>query len=300
LHKFTGRSWYAALGGMALAAVCGMAAAAQPGTGLVVDGQGSVYFADTGQGPWKIDASGKVAAQDGPPWDYLAADPDGRFAGVQLPAASPVNMKHAGHNPMLIFSSVPVAIGSDGALYFPAAGQDGRLQIVRLLPSGTHTVLATLPATSEDGPLQSINGIAPGPDNSVYYTENKAIRRVTKEGMITTIASSVVVPDCVRPPGSGEKSGPLLRGLDVAPDGTIFAAASACGAIVRVSGQGEVTPVLRTVTPWSPTGVALKGRDLYALEYQHNGSDERRSWLPRVRKLAEDGKISLLAEIRRR
>jgi hypothetical protein len=82
-----------------------MTAAAQPGTGLVVDGQGAIYFADTGQGPWKIDANGNVVAQDGPPSDYMAADPEGRFAGVRLPASSSADMKHAGSKPMLIFSS---------------------------------------------------------------------------------------------------------------------------------------------------------------------------------------------------
>jgi hypothetical protein len=123
---------------------------------------------------------------------------------------------------------------------------------------------------------------------------------VTREGTIATVASSVVVPDCARPPGSDEKAGPQLRGLDVAPDGSIFAAASGCSAIVRISEQGEVKSVLRAVAPWSPAGVVLRGGDLYVLEYSHNGSAERRSWPPRVRKLADDGRISLLAEIRRR
>jgi len=275
--------------------------AENPGTGLAVDNQGAVYFTDIGQGPWKIDANGKVSAHDGPPFHFMALDADGRFAGVRLPAASRVSFKHAGSKPTLILSNdVPVAISTDGAIYFPDTGDDGRVQIVRLQPSGTHTVLATLPATTEDGPLQSINGIAVGGDGAVYYTENKAIRKLTKEGTISTVVSSIVVPGCVPQAAAAEKPGPQLRGLDVESDGTIFVAASGCGTLLKISPQGDMTPLLRAVAPWSPTGVALKGTDVYVLEYLHHNGNDARAWLPRVRKVSKEGRISLLAEIRRK
>jgi hypothetical protein len=289
----------AMLGGAALAAFA-VTAATEPGTGIAVNGSGAVFFADTQGGPWKIGANGRVAAHDGPPLPFMAIDPDGRFAGVPLPANSTAQMKHAGGRPMLILSSVPIAIAGDRALYFPETGKDGRLQIVRLLPSGTHDVLATLPATTEDGPLQRVNGIAAGPEDSVYYTENKAVRKITKEGTISTLASSVMVPDCARPPGYEEKSGPRLRGIVVASDGTAFVAATGCSVVISVSGQGAVTPLLRAVSPWSPTGVALGDTDLYVLEYLHDVSGDPRNWLPRVRKRSQDGRISLLAEVRGR
>lgn len=274
--------------------------AENPGTGVAVDGKGAVYFTDIGRGPWKIAADGKVSAHDGPPSRFMAIDAEGRFAGVRLPS-SRIRLKHAGSKPTLILSDdVPIAIARDGALIFPDVGEDGRLQIVRLTPSGAHTVLATLPATTEDGPLESINGIAAGRDGAVYYTENKAIRRLTKEGTISTVASSVVVPDCVPQPGSNAKAGPQLRGLDVEEDGTLLVAASGCGTLVRISAEGDVTPLLRAVAPWSPAGVALKGNDVYVLEYLNQGSGDARAWLPRVRKVSSDGRISLLAEIQRR
>lgn len=274
--------------------------AEKPGTGVAVDGHGAVYFTDIGRGPWKIHADGKVTAHDGPPSHFMAIDADGRFAGTRMPS-SRVRLKHAGSKPTLLLSDdVPIAIARDGALVFPDTGVDGRVQIVRLTPAGEHTVLATLPATTEDGPLESINGIAAGRDGAVYYTENKAVRRLTKEGTLSTVASSLVVPDCVPQPGSHAKPGPQLRGLDVEDDGTIFVAATGCGTLVRISAGGEVTPLLRAVAPWSPAGVAVYGKDVYVLEYLNQGSDDARGWLPRVRKVSSDGRISLLAEIQRR
>jgi hypothetical protein len=270
------------------------AAGADAAAGIAVDGQGAVYFTDGSQGSWKIDNGGRVRPQEGPPANYLTLDPEGRFAGARAPEGLP-GFHPAGRRPTLIYSGdVPAAMGRDGALYFPQPGADGRLRIVRQLPSGSHSVLATLPATSENGPLESINGIAVGPDGSVYYTENKAVRRIGPEGAIGTLATSLEVPDCTRPPGADEKLGPQLRGIDVAPDGAVYVAAAGCGATIKVSGAGEVTPVLRTSGRWTPKGVAARERDLYVLETSGEAA------APRVRRLSGDGRVSLLAENPRR
>lgn len=283
---------------IAIAGMAGVAmtpvSAGQPAAAIAVDQRGEIYFTDTAQGPWKIDSGGKVSLQVGPPGTYLAVDDTGRFAGARMPAGLP-KFLHAGKGPTLIFSGdVPAAMGADGALYFPQMGSDGRLQIVRLLSTGSHSVLATLPATSEGGPLDAINGIAVGRDGAVYYTENKAVRKVGREGTIATLAASVAVPDCARPAGADEKLGPQLRGIDVAPDGSVYVAATGCAATVRISGQGEVTTVLRAVPPWSPKSVAARANDVFVLETAGEPGP------PRVRKLSGDGRVSLIAEIQRK
>lgn len=51
--------------------------------------------------------------------------------------------------------------------------------------------------------MRWLNGMAAGPDGAIYYTENKAVRRITGEGAISTIAENITVPDCVRIPGIG-------------------------------------------------------------------------------------------------
>jgi hypothetical protein len=94
-------------------------------------------------------------------------------------------------------------------------------------------------------------------------------------------------------------TGVFLRGLAVMTDGTIYLAAAGCGAVLRISPRGDVTPVHRTTSPWSPTAVAVDGNDVYVLEYLHTAQEDRQAWIPRVRLLHADGTAVLLATVRR-
>jgi sugar lactone lactonase YvrE len=160
-------------------------------------------------------------------------------------------------------------------------------------------VFATLPAATDSGPLRWLNGLATGPDGSLYYTENKAVRRINPRGALSTVAANVTLPGCVRPPGWQEPLGPYLQGLAIAADGTVFVAATGCGAAIEIKPGGKIRPVLRASLPWSPTAVAVSGKDVYVLEYLHTASDNRREWLPRVKKLGPGGKAALLARVER-
>jgi hypothetical protein len=90
----------------------------------------------------------------------------------------------------------------------------------------------------------------------------------------------------------------MLRGLDVARDGTIYVAASACRALLKITPDRAVTTIFRNDPPWSPTGVVVSGDVVYVLEYLHT-IGERREWLPRVRKLERDGSSAVITQIER-
>lgn len=274
---------------------------AHPGSGIAVDRRGQVYFADTGGGVWKIDTQRRVTKVDGSTFHWMAMDLDGGFARGAMPASRFGDFVRAGIDPTLILSSdFPVAIGADGAFYYPDRGRpDGRLELLRWTLGGARSVLATLPAATETGPLQWINGLAAGRDGAIYYTENAAVRRVTAQGAISTVAANVTVSGCIAVPGAVTSDGVFLRGLAVAADNTVFVAASGCGAVLKISPQGAMTPVLRTTAPWSPTAVAVAGADVYVLEYLHTADENRRAWIPRVRQLRADGSVVLLATITR-
>ena len=79
---------------------------------------------------------------------------------------------------------------------------------------------------------------------------------------------------------------PDLRGLAIARDGAVYVAAAGCAAVLRVERNGRYGVVHRTSPPWSPTAVAISGNDAYVLEYLHTASDDRREWIPRVRRIA--------------
>jgi hypothetical protein len=74
----------------------------------------------------------------------------------------------------------------------------------------------------------------------------------------------------------------------------VYAAGTSCHRVLKITADGHVGTALKAERPWSPTGVALHGNDVYVLEYTgaNGGPDE--GWVPRVRKVAPDGKVTTL------
>ena len=287
---------------LALAAACLLPVplVAHPGSGIAVDRLGQIYFVDTGSGVWKLDSRGTLTRVPGPAFHWMTMDANGRFANARLPSGPGWEMTQAGANPTLLLSSdFPIVMGRDGNLYYPSPRPSGAVQVLRLMPSGQTSVLATLPATTAKGPLRWINGLAAGPEGSLYYTEDNAIGRISAQGRVSTIAANIAPANCAQIPGT-EADRPYLRGLDVDARGNLYVAASGCGRLLKVTPQGKVSTVFQTQSPWSPTGVAVSGSDLYVLEYLHTASDNRREWLPRIRKISPDGKTTIVGSIDRR
>jgi len=274
---------------------------AHPGSGIVVDRQGNIYFVDTGGGVFKIGRSGRLSRVQGPAYPWMAIDLDGKLKDVKMPyfSSGDATVTMVGEDPALILSSdFPVVVGRDGSLYYP--WYRDRLEVFRLNPSGQTSVLVTLPDTTESGPLRWLNGVAAGPDGSIYYSENRAMRKISPQGRLITVANSISLTGCASIPGMDGHLGPNLRSLDIDSSGNVFVAASGCGRVLKITADGQVTSILSATSPWSPTGVAVSGKDLYVLEYLHTVGDNRREWLPRVRKLSADGSVSTVAEIKER
>ncbi|HEY6137875.1 MAG TPA: hypothetical protein VI670_08950 [Thermoanaerobaculia bacterium] len=258
------------------------AAAAHPGSAIAVSKAGTVYFVDTGAGVFAIEAAGRIERREGPAFHWFAFDPESRFRNTPWPSIPGAEFRSAGN--VVLSSDYPVTIGRDGRFYYA----DGRGHIVAIEPSGARSVFATLP------PARNVNGLAPAPDGSLLYTEDRAIRKIDARGRVSTIVANMAVPNCAKIPSDEPQNGAYLRGLAVADDGTIYVAAAGCGALMRVDAAGRAGALLRTAPPWSPTAVAVNGRDVYVLEYLHTASDNRREWIPRIRKIGGDGKVSVL------
>jgi sugar lactone lactonase YvrE len=116
--------------------------------------------------------------------------------------------------------------------------------------------------------------------------------KIKTDGTFTTLANPVVVKDCDQDAPTS-----FLRGLDVDSRGTVYAAACGCCCVVKISAGGKVETVLKAERPWSPTGVAVQGDDVYVLEYTNANGHFTEGWLPRVRKLGRDGKVTTLTTI---
>jgi hypothetical protein len=77
----------------------------------------------------------------------------------------------------------------------------------------------------------------------------------------------------------------------------VYAAATGCHRVVKFARDGKVKVFLQAERPWSPTGVAVHGGNVYVLEYTNANGGAADGWTPRVRKLARDGKVTTLATV---
>lgn len=270
-------------------------ASAHPGSGIVVDAHGQVFFQDSAARTiWKIDARGKVTAHyDKMGGHWMALDAKGKFARSDLKLVE--RIAPDGFTPALIVADggAPITVNADGNLYYGASFSDADEVVVGMLK------------ISADGKQEKfardfgkaieklgVTGLANGPEGTLYAACLTGVMKVKTDGTYTTLVNPVVVKDC-------DQDAPtcFLRGLDVDSDGTVYAAACGCRCVVKISPEGKVETVLKAERPWSPTGVAVRGGDVYVLEYTNANGGLRDGWRPRVRKLGRDGKVITLATI---
>ena len=92
-------------------------------------------------------------------------------------------------------------------------------------------------------------------------------------------------------------SSPLLRGLGVDSRGNVYVTATSCHRVLKITPDGQVTSILKSERPWSPTGVAVNGEEIYVLEYTNANGPATEGWHPRVRRLARDNTVTTLVTV---
>ena len=280
---------------------------AHPASGIVVDAQGHIYFIWTNHGVMRLEASGKLAnIHEGKGGHWLALDAGGAFSKVtpkQFERITP-----DGAVPSLIFASggAPLVVGVDGDLYYGSNGSEedsfppGAMTVAQLSASGRQVLFAPLLKQTLAELKDGITGLASGPDGSIYVATWNGIVTLKKDGSIAKIVHPVVVEDCDSDPADhnpANASSPLLRGLCVDPHGNAYVAATSCHRILKITPDGHVTSILKAERPWSPTGVAVSGDDIYILEYTNANGPATEGWRPRVRKLAKDNTVTTLVTV---
>jgi hypothetical protein len=273
-------------------------ALAHPGSGIVVDAEGNVYFSHFERGVGKIDARGRLTYLGntrGGHW--MCLDPEGRFSRAQ-----PVHFERLtpeAAKPALIYADggSPIAVLRDGFLYYASNDQEmtpGALQVTRQSPAGKLEIFPVdgKRITEKAG----ITGLAAGPEGSLYIAQPNAVLKLGRDGTFTTVADAIQLKDCDidYPDHNAQSLMPSLRGITVDTGGNIFAAAVGCHVVIKISPARKIETVLKSERPWSPTGVAERGGDLYVLEYTNANGGAAEGWSPRVRKLACDGTVTIL------
>jgi hypothetical protein len=273
---------------------------AHPASGIVVGPQGEIYFADAARGVFKITSDRKLLRISDHNEHWMVIDPTGRFTrGTSLVLSSPHIYRATadGERPTILLSSgVPIAINESGDLFYAPYTRGGPLEIIKR-GRNQQLVLARIERGADGAALHWINGISSASDGTVYFTENAAVRKVSSGGQVSTIVSELTRDNVPPVPGIRPALGPYLRGLSIDGSKNIWVAATGNCSVLKISPTGKVTSILRTESPWSPTGVAVAGEDIYVLEYLHTATDNREDWLPRVIKRSADGRLQTIATI---
>lgn len=268
---------------------------AHPGSGILVDRLGQIFFIDTGSGLWKIDTKGGLSHLSPLRNHWLAMDGHDRFKQANLPTdpARDWVITAAGGNPTILISTdFPLCVGQDGKLYYPSVRSSDR-RILSHDGAGGITTFATLPRAAKGE--QWINGLAAGPAGTFYYTDDASIGRITAQGAVSTLAT--ISPLANGPKIPGNEMRPYLRGLKVDPNGVVYVADAGDARVLKVTPDGKVSTILHLESPWAPTDVAVFGDIVYVLEFTHDAGDDRTTWMPRIRKITPDGKSSIILTI---
>jgi hypothetical protein len=174
------------------------------------------------------------------------------------------------------------------------------MTVVRLSAAGHQDLFAPQLKSKLAELKDGITGLAAGSDGSIYVATWNGILKLNGDGSIAKILHPITVKDCDSDPADhnpANASSPLLRGLAVDAGDNVYVAATSCHRVLKITPDGQVKSILKAERPWSPTGIAVSGKDIYVLEYTNANGPKEEGWYPRVRQLAMDGKWKTLVTV---
>ncbi len=300
---------------LTIAAACVLLTAkvqAHPTWGIAVDRQGQVYFSDI-KTIWKVDTQGKLsifrAGGDRHVHD-LSIDEAGNLYGADNsyePATQRFfsalwKMTPAGGFSYLLAPTENPPPGSsvwrdrDGSMYHVTSFPERELLVLKRTPNGNVTALVgssnAVREYRQGVPYSS--GMAFGADGALYFTHGANVSKVTMSGQITALARNLVVENASRNPADGSSSTQLF-GIAVDAQGNAFVADYGNQRVLKITPDNQITTVIRAEESWFPTGVAVRGGEIYILEDGHTPT-----YTPigtRVRKLSPNGSVTVIASV---
>jgi sugar lactone lactonase YvrE len=285
-------------------------AAAHPAWGIAVDHRGQVYFSDL-KTVWKIDAQGKLSVfRAGKDHTHdLNIDEAGNLCGAENsydPATQRFfsavwKMTPAGDFSYLLAPTDNPPKGTsiwkdrDGNMYLVTNFPERELLVLKRTPNGTVTPLVGSSDAAHgfrQGVPYNLGGMAIATDGTLYFVHGANVSKLTTNSALTPLVRNVVVENA-----SGKPAGAsALFGLAVDAQGNVFIADYGNGRILKIAPDGQLATLIRAEESWFPTGVAVRGGELYILEESHTPAYQPIG--TRVRKLSPDGRVTVLATVR--
>ncbi len=286
--------------------------AAHAGWGIVVTSKGHIFFTDIDHLTiWELRPDGSLHAAVTDVWTHhiFLDDQDNlyyereEYRGNVGPYYSLWRRSPSGEQTLLIqpirnreeYGGEYTVVDAAGNIYFVEGNR-----IVKRTPEGGLSSLAGGETSGhEDGQGDQarfgwITGMTLGPDSALYVIDHDAMRKVTLDGVVTTLVRGLLTEpadDPFFPDGSFNRIWDLF--LDA--DGTAYLAYQGNRRLLKVSPEGTLTEVYHAAAPWSPMGVTVDNGVVYILEiaWQENIGH----FGPRVRRLSSDGALTTLVTI---
>jgi hypothetical protein len=284
-------------------------AAAHPAWGIVVDHQGQVYFSDL-KTVWKIDAQGRVSVfRAGRDHTHdLNLDEAGNLYGAENsydPATERFfsavwKMTPTGDFSYLLPPTENPPKGTsiwkdhNGNMYLVANFPAHELLVLKRTPNGTVTPLvgsSDAARAFRQGVPYSLGGMAIATDGTLYFVHGSNVSKLTTNGDLVPLVRNVVVENASGKPAGASQ----LFGLAVDAQGNAFVADHGNRRILKIAADGQLSTPIRADESWFPTGVAVRGDELYILEESHTPAYQPIG--TRVRKLSLDGRLTVLATV---
>ena len=192
-----------------------------------------------------------------------------------------------------------VAIGPDGVVYISDAGDSNRIR--KLTPEGTLLTIAGDREGFADGIPASFNtpsGLALDAEGNLYIadTGNNRIRKVTPEGVASTVAGNGIAGYVDGPATAAQFDGPI--GVAVDAQNNVYVADTYNDRIRRIGVDGQVTTVAGSQGPGyrdgqgsnaqfdTPCGVVIKPDGTLIVADAGNG---------KLRQISRTGEVSTLS-----
>lgn len=288
---------------------------AHPAWGIVVDRNNQIYFSDI-ETIWKIDAQGKLtvfrAGVGGRHTHELNIDEAGNLYGEDVTYEPQTQrwrvalwkMTPAGGFTYILAPTFNPPKGMsmwkdrDGNMYLAQWNNSSERETVLLKRTPKGDVTALVGSQKAAGKfhqvlLSSVGGMAFGTDGTLYFTDNSNVRKVMMDNRTTLLARNLALENSSESP-MPESRVTRLFGIAVDTQGSAFVADYGNRRVLKITPDNKITTLLRAEQPWSPTGIALKDGNLYILEF---GFTPPSTYTPRVRKLAPDGKVMMIATL---
>ncbi len=215
---------------------------------------------------------------------------------------------------VLVHSGTGITVGPDGLIYFndTVGNTVWRIEEDGALTRVADDIHTNVLSVADDGTLDHPSGgyprngytfITGAPDGSTYATVRSLVARVLADGSLETVAGDSV---------HGFRDGPAEQasfdrpqGLAVDSLGGIYVADHMNRRVRYITPEGSVETIARSGVPWAPTGIVIRGDEVYVLERlgKYWGVPFLAMVLrrfidhPRVRVIGSDGSVEVVAAV---